>query len=211
MLLATVLVCACKFVRRSLPVLKNFIYTGEDVTVNMPLDFPGATLAIAHFVHEGVPQTVTVTNWLITAGGYVCSVPSSAVGPPLPAQVSEVAHLWPTVSACSPAGEEVSVHFRTIEFGELTASFKWNGGDVDYDVDTSSFLQTPTPSAKPTPSPTFSATPQASVSPTPAQLPQSGGPPAGSSGVAEVMMALAAMAAGAGGWLIARRRRRPSE
>ena len=161
----------------------EFTYTGADVSgvdlpvTGLPADTP---LAIAHFVHEGVSQTVTITEWLFESGGYVCS---SGGGRP-PALVSQVAHIWPTVSQCSPPGQDVNVTFTTVEFGDLHATFQWTSGDVNYDVDTGAFLPTPTPSPSPPPSPTASPTssaPSPAASPTPALLPEAGGPPAGGS------------------------------
>ncbi len=186
----------------------EFTYTGADVSVNLPVTgLPADTpLAIAHFVHEGVSQTVSVTGWLFESGGYLCSFGGK---PLLPAVVSEVAHIWPTISQCSPPGQDVHVTFNTAEFGDLHATFQWNSGDVNYDVDTGAFLQTPTPSPTATPGPTLSATPQASVSPTPAQLPQSGGPPPGNPSAAPfVAVATVVIAARIVAWLVAARRRK---
>lgn len=149
----------------------EFVYNGEDVSVEFPVEgyFPVITLATAHFVHEGVPQTVTVTGWLYQVGSSVCS---SAFGSALSirrAVIREVAHIWPISSACSPVGADVDVLFNTVELGDIVGTFKWNGGSVDFDVDTGAFLQTPTPVPTPTSAPT--------ATPTPAELPQTGGPP----------------------------------
>lgn len=165
----------------------EFTYSGVDVSVRIPIpadSYPDVSLAIAHFVHDGVPQMVSITHWYFESGGYPCSYKSQVL--PLPAAVvSEVAHIWPTIHECSPPGQDVHVTFDTLEFGELHATFQWTGGDVNYDVDTGASLPTPSPSPGPTPPPSPSTTaqapptPTASATSTPAALPQSGGPPAG--------------------------------
>jgi hypothetical protein len=183
----------------------EFTYTGADVSVNFPVsDLPAdAPLAIAHFVHEGDSQTVSLTGWLFETGGYRCS---SGGRPLLPAVVSEVAHTWPTISQCSPPGQDVHVTFNTAEFGDLHATFQWNSGDVNYDVDTGAFPQTPTPS--PSPPATAQPAPTASASPTPAQLPRSGGAPTSHRlPLADIAAALAAISAGIAVSLIALQRR----
>jgi hypothetical protein len=157
----------------------EFTYTGDDVSVNLSLpvdEYPAnVTVAIAHFVHDGVPQTVTITAWLFESGGYPCSFKSRPVPP---AVVSEVAHIWPTIDQCSPPGQDVHVTFKTAEFGELHATFQWTNGDVNYDVDTGAFGPTPTPSPSPPATPPVTPSPVAPATPTPARLPQSGGAPA---------------------------------
>lgn len=149
----------------------EFVYTGEDAGVELPIqDLPAdIPLATARFVHDGVPQTVTITAWLFLAGGQVCAASSSLTDP---AVVSVVA--WGIASKCVPSGD-VHVRFTTVELGDLEATFEWNGDDVGYDVDTGTFLQTPSPSPKVTPSVTIP-----SETASPAQLPKSGGRPEGS-------------------------------
>lgn len=184
----------------------DFTYVGHDVRVSVPVgEIPAATLATAHFVHNAVPQTVTLTAWRFDAGGQVCSAgPGVAVA----ATVRDVAIPWPP-ARCATAGKDVGVVFTTAELGDLRASFQWIGGNADYDVDTGAFLRTPTPSPTATPGPTLSAIPQASVSPTPAQLPQSGGPPPSNPSTAlPIVVGTAAIAATVAAWLVAARRRK---
>lgn len=184
----------------------EFTYNGLDVHVDIPYpEIPGASLARAHFEHEGVPQTVTVTSWSFESGVQLCNGdPALGVLIP-PATVSDVGFLWPP-APCTVQGQEVHVRFATAEFGALTGSFQWNGDDVDYDVATGAFLQTPTPS--PTPSSTASVVPSNSptTGATPANLPLTGGPPsAGGSSVPAVAAGVTAIVTALGAWFIVAR------
>jgi len=150
----------------------EFTYTGDDVAVNLPVDeifdqIPGATFATARFVHNGKPQTVRVVRWRYEVGGLVCSAGAGA-----PAELSVLTRLWPTRPGCGK--EHVDVLFETLEFGELSASFEWNGSSVEFEVETPSGLQ-PTISTTPSPGPSPTITPSPAVSP--AALPDAGGPP----------------------------------
>ena len=113
--------------------------------------------------------------------------------------ISDLAHFFPWVN-CSVGGETVDATFETAEFGELHASFVWNGGDVDYDV--------VIPSAE-TPSPEVTASPTPTATVTPARLPSAGGPPP-TSDVAPPLLAggLAAIVFAAGAWKMSAWRRR---
>jgi hypothetical protein len=160
------------------------------------------TFGRVHFIRDGVPQQVTLTSLTLSSGGAECfSISWPQWGGDTPAAtISDLAHFFPSVN-CSVVGETVDATFETAEFGELHASFVWNGGDVDYDV--------VIPSAE-TPSPEVTASPTSTA--TAAALPQAGGPPANADGALPLLAGgLAAMAAGVAGWLIARRRPRPSE
>lgn len=152
----------------------EFLYEGHDVLVDWPIDdrydqFPDVTIAVARFIHEGLPQTVTVRSWLYVSDGATCAtggVGSSGSNPP--ATVRELGILLAPQTTCGP---NFDVTFNTVEFGDFHGSFVWQGEDLHYDVDTGAFAQTPTPSAGPSPTLTASAT----VSP--AALPDSGGAP----------------------------------
>jgi hypothetical protein len=153
----------------------EFVFEGDDVIVESSFlenVFPDASLAIAHFVHAGVPQTVSVTGWQFTAGGHVCGAgPTSAVYVP-PAVVSVVGRLWSAGPGCDTP--EIEVHFNTLEFGELEGSFLWEGGTVHYDVDTGAFAPTPSPSPTPSLSPTPALVQTVEPTISPVQLPRSG-------------------------------------
>ncbi len=184
---------------------EEFIFDGHDTTVDMNWPesaFQGVTFGRVHFKRDNASQPVTLESLTLASGGAKCfslSWPQWRGDTPV-ATISDLAHFFPTVP-CSRVGESVDATFETVEFGELHATFVWNGGDVDYDV--------AIPSAE-TPSPGVTASPTAPV--TAAALPQAGGPPANAEGALPLVAGgLAAMAAGAGGWLIARRRPRPSE
>jgi hypothetical protein len=100
----------------------------------------------------------------------------------------------------------VHVTFNTAEFGDLHATFQWNSGDVNYDVDTGAFLQTATPS--PSPPATAQPAPTLSASATPARLPRSGGAPQNDGlPLAEIAAAVIAISAVVAVSLIALRRR----
>lgn len=186
----------------------EFTYNGQDVRVNVPVgEIPNLTRATAHFVHDSVPQTVAVTRWRFEAGGRVCS---SGPGVAVAATVRDLAIPWP-VTRCATPGEDVSVVFTTAEAGDLHASFQWNGGDVDYDVDIGAFLQTPTPSPTPTPAPIETPTPASSprvITPSPGLLPQTGGPPQEEhSPILEIPVGFSAILAGTAAWYLTARRR----
>jgi hypothetical protein len=178
---------------------EGFIFQGHDMDVDMNWpEIPYLHTVTAHFVRNGVPQSVTLTGWSIDAGvtfnGQVVSCSSGTTPPVI---LSDVITPWYGGQYC---GGDVHARFTTAEFGELSGTFNWVGNaDVDYDVvvpaASPSTSQSPVPTAVPTMAPV-----------TPAALPSAGGPPAGGSGVAEVMTVLAAVTVGAGGWLIARRR-----
>lgn len=150
----------------------EFTYTGEDVSVSLPVDeIAGVTLATARFLRDGIPQNVSILGWKYEVNGRVCSAgPTSAVFVP-PAKVSVVTRFWPSGPGCD--AQHVQVHFNTVEFGVLDASFEWDGASVEFDVETGASAQT----TSPTP---VSIGPGRTPVPTPAGLPPSGGPAPGS-------------------------------
>ncbi len=151
----------------------EFPYEGGDILVSWPIDalyepFPDARIAVARFIHQGLPQTVTVQGWLFESGATTCTsgvLGSSASNPP--AAVRELGIVMASASKC--AGQTQVVTFNTVEFGELHGSFVWQGEDLHYNIDTGAFAQTPSPG----PSPTLTPSPAVS----PAALPDAGGTP----------------------------------
>jgi hypothetical protein len=176
-----------------------FTFDGHDMTVdlNWP-EIPGLHTVTAHFIRDSRSQPVSITSWSIDAGvtdnGQVVYC-SRRTTPPV-TLTNVISWWWDGGGYCSG---NVHARFTTVEFGELHGSFVWNGGDVDYDVIVPAASPSASPSTLPTAVPTMAPV-------TPAALPSAGGPPAGGSGVVEVMTVLTALAVGAGGWLIARRR-----
>lgn len=144
---------------------EEFVFEGEDLTVDFNWredSFGGAPFATAHFRQDGAPVQVTITNFDLGQGDDPClSASWPAFWPDTPpATLSDLSHDIGAI--CLEAGA-VRAKFTTVEFGELEATFTWNGGDVSYDVIIPSAL-TPTP--VPTPTATPAALPRAGGSPT---------------------------------------------
>jgi hypothetical protein len=162
---------------------EEFVFDGSDEEVELrlpekPTSEPGHSFVVGHFVHDGVPQTVSITAWKFVVGNFVCSIGWIDSGGSLPAVVSEIGRTWPTSPQCESTGSPVNVTFTTQELGDLEGTFVWDGSDVDYEIETGAFLQTATPAV------TSSVSPSAAA--TPGSLPQAGGSP-GSRGAAELV------------------------
>jgi hypothetical protein len=130
--------------------------SGQDQVAefNWP-EAPDQHVVTAHFVHNGVPQSATITGWNFEVSGRICSSGGIYSFSPATA-VSDLGRFWPPPRSanCATSGEEVDVSFSTIEFGRLTGSFQWNGADIEYQVETGTSPPPPTP----TPAPVRSAT-----------------------------------------------------
>ena len=163
---------------------EEFIFTGVDITVEIewgPLlpDVADLPLVRFSFAHDGSAQPVTLLAWSFASGTISCGG-----GGTEPISLSTLIMGWPPREICGAIGLQVEVIFKTEEFGDLEGVFTWLGEALTLEVDTGALLATPT--ASPTVSPSLTAAPSDTPAPSatasaPAALPDTGGPPKGTS------------------------------
>jgi hypothetical protein len=145
----------------------EFFFDGNDATIDMPWPrsaFLGVPIITAHFAHNGQPQSVTVTAWSFSTDGETCDS-----GTTTPVLTNALTALWWGGDVCGQPASQGRAQFTTQEFGDIAATFTWQGADLTFDIDTGALI-TPTPS----PSPVTTTSPNPSA--TPAKLPSAGGP-----------------------------------
>jgi hypothetical protein len=187
---------------------KEFVYTGEDQAIDSPRDdlIPDAPIVIAHFVHEGVPQTVSISSWSYRAGSTNCVAKRGSFPAPH-AKVSLLGDIWYVSPMCSAVGTRIDVTFTTDELGDLRSSFVWSGASLDFDVDTGVLLQTATPSPSLSANATLSAQPTSSIAITPVTLPKTGGAASGTNNSSTMALAVVLLLTSLAGFVIARSRK----
>jgi hypothetical protein len=166
---------------------EEFIFTGEDASVRMEVPAADAPRVQANFVTDaGQPAAVEMRQVSFRRGSFVCFQSVLTLGmtqtPPAPGQGFTM--YWPLVheSCAFPSEIPITAQFSTVDHGELSATFVWEGEDVTTfdvvvpDIATATPSTAPPPTVSPTPTPS-TAPMTASPTPTPALLPSAGGPP----------------------------------
>ena len=163
---------------------EEFTFTGDDASVRIEVPVIDLPVIQAIFVDDdGAPATVQVTSVSFRLGSQVCLEPNVAV----PVTTDTLLVDWGFLSeACQAPNVRLEAVLSTVDHGDLSATFVWEGEDVTTfdvvvpDIATATPSPSPPPTVSPTPTPStaaVTASPTAAPSPTPAQLPVAGGPP----------------------------------
>lgn len=129
-------------------------YEGESMVVDYPMTRLSEyfRLTTAQFRNQGAPVSVSVRSWEYSANGRACQYNTYAfLG--IARDISELVRVWGDgASACGLRGQTIDVVFDTVEYGEVTGQFVWNGEDVSFEVDVPGApTLSPVPSATPLP------------------------------------------------------------